>query len=67
MILFLFKTHNVPETGFCLSLQVEHTQLCEIDKVSPYLRKPGSTQDKVCGWYTLCLVYIAYIDLVLLP
>jgi hypothetical protein len=27
IILFLFKTHNISETGFCLGLQVEPTQL----------------------------------------
>jgi hypothetical protein len=27
IILFLFKTHNVSKTGFCLRLQVEPSQL----------------------------------------
>jgi hypothetical protein len=35
---FLFKTHNVAETGFCLRLQVRPTQLGPIDRASPCLR-----------------------------
>jgi uncharacterized membrane protein YkgB len=38
IILFLFKTHSIPETGFCLRLQVEPTQLGPVDRASPYLR-----------------------------
>jgi hypothetical protein len=34
IVLFLFK-HNVSETGFCLRLQVEPTQLDQIDRTSP--------------------------------
>jgi hypothetical protein len=30
IILLLFKTHNVSETGFCIYLQGEHTQLGQI-------------------------------------
>jgi hypothetical protein len=33
---FILK-HNVSETGFCLRLQVEPTQLGPIDRISPYL------------------------------
>jgi hypothetical protein len=36
-ILFIFQ-NNVPETGFCLLLQVKPTQLGPIGKASPYLR-----------------------------
>jgi hypothetical protein len=32
------KTRNVSETGFCLHLHVERTQLGPIDWASPYLR-----------------------------
>jgi hypothetical protein len=32
MILFLFKTHNVSETGFYLRVQVEPTQLGPIGR-----------------------------------
>jgi hypothetical protein len=35
---FLFKPHNVSETGFCLRLQVEPSQLGPIDRASPYMR-----------------------------
>jgi hypothetical protein len=35
-----FSTHNVSETGFCLRLQVEPTQLGPIDRATPYLRTP---------------------------
>jgi hypothetical protein len=48
IVLFLFKTRNVSETGFCLRLQVEPTQLGPIDRASPCLRTPpedgGSNQ-----------------------
>jgi hypothetical protein len=37
IVLFLFKTY-VSETGFCVRLQVEPTQLGPIDKASPYHR-----------------------------
>jgi hypothetical protein len=37
---FLFKIHNVLETGFCLRLQVKPTQLGSVDRASPYLRGP---------------------------
>jgi hypothetical protein len=36
--IFLFKTHHVSETGFCLRLQVKSIQLGPIDRASPYLR-----------------------------
>jgi hypothetical protein len=36
IVLFLFKVHKVSETGFCLRLQVEPTQLGPIDRPSPY-------------------------------
>jgi hypothetical protein len=32
--------HSVSETGFCLRLQVQHTQLNPINRASPYLRIP---------------------------
>jgi hypothetical protein len=32
-----FPEHNVSETGFCLRLQVKHTQLGPIDRANPYL------------------------------
>jgi hypothetical protein len=38
--LLLFETRNVSETGFCLRLQVELTQLGLIDIASSYLRAP---------------------------
>jgi hypothetical protein len=38
IVLFLFKTHNVSDTGSCRRLQVEPTQLGRIDRASPYLR-----------------------------
>jgi hypothetical protein len=45
-ILFLFKTHSFSETGFCLRLQVEPTQLGPIDRARPYfgdwIRSPSS-------------------------
>jgi hypothetical protein len=43
----LFKTHNVSETGFCLRLQVESTQLGPIDRASPSLRTLAPTQDRI--------------------
>jgi hypothetical protein len=47
IILFLFKARNVSETGFCLRLQVEPTQLVPFDKASPYLRTPAPTKYKI--------------------
>jgi hypothetical protein len=38
IVLFLFKTHDVSETGFCLRFQVGPTQLGPIDRVNPYLQ-----------------------------
>jgi hypothetical protein len=38
--LLLFETRNVSETGFCLHLQVELTQLRLIDIAGSYLRAP---------------------------
>jgi hypothetical protein len=43
-ILFLFKTH-VSETGFCLHLQVEPSQLRSIDRASPYPQTAAPTLD----------------------
>jgi hypothetical protein len=37
IILFLFKTYNVSETGFYLYLQAEPTQLGPTDRASPSL------------------------------
>jgi hypothetical protein len=47
--IFLSNTHNISETGFCLRLQVESTQLDPIDRASPYLQTPASTQDRIEG------------------
>jgi hypothetical protein len=47
--LLLFKTH-VSETGFCLRLQVELTQLGLIDIASPYLRAPDSESEFLYDW-----------------
>jgi hypothetical protein len=44
---FLFKMHNVLETGFCLWLQAKPTQLGPVDRASPYLRTPASTRDRI--------------------
>jgi hypothetical protein len=43
----LFYLDYVLETGFCLRLQVEPTQLGPIDTASPYLRTPAPTQDSI--------------------
>jgi hypothetical protein len=45
IVLFLFKTHNVSEAGFCVRLQVESIQFGPIDRVSPYLQTPAPTQE----------------------
>jgi hypothetical protein len=37
-VVFIFQ-NNVSETGFCLRLQVEPTQLGPIDRDSPYLSR----------------------------
>jgi hypothetical protein len=37
VVLYLFKTHNVSETGFCSRLQVETILLSQIDRASSYL------------------------------
>jgi hypothetical protein len=37
IVLFLFTTHNVSETGFCLRLEVKLTQSRTIDRASNYL------------------------------
>jgi hypothetical protein len=37
-VLFISQK-NVSEIGYCLRLQVKHTQLGPIDRDSPYLRK----------------------------
>jgi hypothetical protein len=37
VVLFLFKTHNVSETGFCLRPLVEPTHLTPTDRARPYL------------------------------
>jgi hypothetical protein len=47
IFLFLFKTYNVSETGFCLHLQVEPTQLGPTDRASPYLGTAAPTQDGI--------------------
>jgi hypothetical protein len=46
IVLFLFKTHSVSETGFCLRPQVEATQLGPIDIATPYLRKPAESESE---------------------
>jgi hypothetical protein len=51
IILFLFKTHNVSDIGFCLGLQVEPTQLGPTDRDSPYLRTPAQTQERIYKGY----------------
>jgi hypothetical protein len=43
--MFLFKAYSVSETGFYLLLQLKSTQLGPIDRTSPCLREPASTQD----------------------
>jgi hypothetical protein len=35
-----FLKYNVLGTGFCLCLQVKHTQLGPVDRASPHLRTP---------------------------
>jgi hypothetical protein len=47
IVFFLFKTHNVLETGFCLHPQVEPTQMGPIDRASPYLWTFAPTPDRV--------------------
>jgi hypothetical protein len=39
---FYFETHNVSETGFCLRLLVEPTQLGPIERASPWAENPVS-------------------------
>jgi hypothetical protein len=47
VVLFLFKTHNVSETAFCLRLQVEPTHFGPIDRVT--LRVPAlKSKSKLC-------------------
>jgi hypothetical protein len=41
IILFLFNTPNVSETGFCLRLQVKPAKLGPIDRANPYLWTQG--------------------------
>jgi hypothetical protein len=41
------QKHKVSETGFCLRLQVERTQLGPTDRASPRLRTSAPTQDRV--------------------
>jgi hypothetical protein len=43
---FYFKD-NITETGFCLRLQVEPTQLGPINRASTYLRTPAPTQGRI--------------------
>jgi hypothetical protein len=38
IFLLLLLFHNIPETEFCLCLQIKHTQLGPIDGASPYIR-----------------------------
>jgi hypothetical protein len=46
IVLFLFKTHNVSETGFFLSFQVKPIQLGPIDRATRYLQTQATTQDR---------------------
>jgi hypothetical protein len=62
IVLLLFKAYNVPETGFCLRLQVEPTQLGPIDRAtgSPYLRTQTPIKDSIykpSTAYTICESY----------
>jgi hypothetical protein len=45
-VLFIFQ-NNMLETGFCLCLQVEPSQLGPIDRATPYLQTPLPTPDMV--------------------
>jgi hypothetical protein len=48
MVLISFKTtYSASETGFCLHLWVEPTQLGPIDTTSPYLHTPAPTQERI--------------------
>jgi hypothetical protein len=46
IVLFFYSKRNVSQTGFCLHLQVETSQLGPINTASPYLRTPAPTQDR---------------------
>jgi hypothetical protein len=59
--LLLFKTRNVSETGFCLRLPVELTQMGPIDTANPYLQTLAPESVKV----TLRLA--VYLQFVLAP
>jgi hypothetical protein len=52
--LFLFKTHNVSETGFCLRLQAEPTQLGTIDRAPIELRFHLKTETESSLWNAAC-------------
>jgi hypothetical protein len=43
---WFYLKYSILDTGSCIHLQVEHTQLGPIDRASPYLRTPAPTQDK---------------------
>jgi hypothetical protein len=45
---FLFKIHKVLETGFCLCLQLEPTQLGPVDGASPCLRRQNPVSKNLC-------------------
>jgi hypothetical protein len=47
---FLFKTHAVSETGFCLRLQVEPTPLGPIGRASPAFRTAAPKSKTLCYW-----------------
>jgi hypothetical protein len=51
--LFLFKTHNVLETGFCLYLQVEPTHLGPINGASPCLQRGKEIGTSSINWAQL--------------
>jgi hypothetical protein len=56
IVLFLFKTRQFSETGFCLRLQVEPIQLGSIEIASPYLRAGRRRQNRVSETlYNICM------------
>jgi hypothetical protein len=57
-ILFLFKTHSVSDTGFCLRLQVEPFQLRPVDRASPYLQAAAPTLDGIYKPYATVIANI---------
>jgi hypothetical protein len=58
-----YLKHNISETGFCLRLQVEPTELGPIDRTSPYLRTPAPTQESETELFvvTFCMCLISLI------